>query len=118
MKFGVRTPSFKKSLKARTTGKVKRIAKRVVNPTYGKKGMGYINNPKKALYNSVYNKTTVDITKSIKNPSENNIITNNENESVDKGSIGCLAIIIVFMMLIVPLVISICLVLFLYSLGG
>ena len=32
MKFGVRTPSFKKSLKARTTGKVKRIAKRVVNP--------------------------------------------------------------------------------------
>jgi len=110
MKFGVRTPSFKKSLKARTTGKVKRIAKRVVNPAYEKKGMGYINNPKKA--------TTVDITKPIKDSSENNIITNNENESVDKGSIGCLAIIIVFMMLIVPLIISICLVLFLYSLGS
>lgn len=60
MKIGVRKPSIKKSIKARTTGKVKRTIKKSVNPLYGKKGMGYINNPKKAVYNKVYNKTTID----------------------------------------------------------
>lgn len=59
MKFGVRKPSLKKSIKARTTGKMKRKAKSAVNPFYGKKGMGYVKNPKKAVYNKVYNKTTV-----------------------------------------------------------
>ena len=58
MKFGVRKPSLKKSLKARTTGRVKRQLKKSVNPLYGKKGMGYINNPSKAVYNKIYNKTT------------------------------------------------------------
>lgn len=58
MKFGLRKPSFKRSLKARTTGRLKRSMKRAVNPFYGKKGMGWINNPKKAAYNAMYNKTT------------------------------------------------------------
>ena len=53
MKFGVRKPSLKKSLSARTTGKAKRALKRSINPAYGKQGMGYINNPKKAVYNKV-----------------------------------------------------------------
>lgn len=61
MKFGMRTPSIKKSIKARTTGKIKRQIKSSVNPLYGKKGMGYVNNPKKAVYNKVYNKTTFSI---------------------------------------------------------
>ena len=51
MKVGVRKPSIKKSIKARTTGRVKRSIKKSVNPLYGKKGMGLINNPKKAVYN-------------------------------------------------------------------
>ena len=58
MKIGMRKPSLKKSLKARTTGKLKRKVKKSINPLYGKKGMGWINNPKKAMYNKVYNKTT------------------------------------------------------------
>lgn len=58
MKIGMRKPSLKKSFKARTTGKLKRKVKKSVNPFYGKKGMGWINNPKKAMYNKVYNKTT------------------------------------------------------------
>lgn len=58
MKFGFRTPSIKKSIKARTTGRLKREIKKSINPLYGKKGMGFVNNPKKALYNKVYNKTT------------------------------------------------------------
>ena len=60
MKFGVRKPDLKKSIKARTTGKIKRTAKRSINPLYGKKGMGFINNPKKAMYNKVYNKTSIN----------------------------------------------------------
>lgn len=60
MKFGVRKPSLKKSIKARTTGKIKRMAKKSINPLYGKKGMGFVNNPKKAMYNKVYNKTSIN----------------------------------------------------------
>ena len=51
MKFGMRTPSIKKSIKARTTGKAKRAVKKALIPGYGKKGAGWIKNPKKAAYN-------------------------------------------------------------------
>ena len=61
MKYGVRKPNLKKSIKARTTGKVKRQVKKAVNPLYGKKGMGIVNDPKKAAYNAVYNRTTVGV---------------------------------------------------------
>lgn len=61
MKFGMRKPSLKKSFKARTTGKVKRKVKKALIPGYGKKGMGWIKNPKKAAYNKVYNKTSFSI---------------------------------------------------------
>ena len=60
MKFGVRIPNLKKSVRARTTGKINRMAKQSINPLYGKKGMGIINNPKKATYNKVYNKTSIN----------------------------------------------------------
>lgn len=60
MKIGYRTPNLKKSLKARTTGKAKRTLKKAVDPLYGKKGIGYINDSKKAVYNKVYAKTTTD----------------------------------------------------------
>lgn len=58
MKFGFRTPNLKKSFKARTTGRIKRSAKKTINPFYGKKGMGFVNNPKKAVYNKIYHKTS------------------------------------------------------------
>ena len=58
MKIGMRTPSLKKSLKARTTSKWKRQAKKAIIPGSGKKGVGWIKNPKKAMYNKVYHKTT------------------------------------------------------------
>jgi len=61
MKFGMRTPSLKKSISARTTGKAKRAIKKALIPGYGKKGMGWIKNPKKAVYNKVYHKTTFSI---------------------------------------------------------
>ena len=65
MKFGIRKPSLKKSISARTTGRAKRAVKRAVNPLYGKKGMGWVNNPKKAAYNKVYNRTSTSATSSM-----------------------------------------------------
>ena len=58
MKFGLRKPSLKRSIRARTTGKIKRKMKKAVNPFYGKKGMGYVKNPKRAVKNKIYHKTT------------------------------------------------------------
>ncbi|MDK7828299.1 hypothetical protein [Enterococcus faecalis] len=58
MKVGMRKPSIKKSISARTTGKAKCKLKKAVIPGYGQKGTGFIKNPKKAMYNKVYNKTT------------------------------------------------------------
>ena len=61
MKIGMRKPSVKKSIKARTTGKAKRAVKKAVVPGYGKKGMGYVKNPKRAVKNKVYHKTTFSL---------------------------------------------------------
>lgn len=61
MKLGMRKPSLKKSIKARTTGKAKRALKKAVIPGYGKKGTGWLKDPKKVAYNKVYKKTTFSI---------------------------------------------------------
>jgi hypothetical protein len=55
MKFGFRIPSFTKRVAARTS------LKRVVRHNLGLKaprGFGWLTNPKKALYNKVYIKTS------------------------------------------------------------
>lgn len=75
MKIGMRKPSLTRSLKARTTSKWKRQAKKAIIPGYGKKGMGWVKNPKKAMYNKVYHKTTFglsDLFKSSKKRMKNN----------------------------------------------
>jgi len=61
MKFGLRKPSLKRSLKARTTGKAKRAVKKALISEYGKKGMGWSKNPKKAAYNKIYKKTSFSL---------------------------------------------------------
>lgn len=66
MKFGFRTSSLKKSLKARTTGRVKRAVKKSVNPLYGKKNVGLITDPKRSVENRIYKRTTVDPLKKIR----------------------------------------------------
>lgn len=60
MKIGIRKPSLKKSISARTKGRLTRSIKKALIPGYGKKGRGILN-PKKALYNKIYNKTTVSV---------------------------------------------------------
>ena len=61
MKVGMRKPSLKKSFSARTTGRIKREIKKSINPLYNKKGMGWVNDPEKSVYNKVYNKTTFSV---------------------------------------------------------
>ena len=61
MKIGMRKPSIKKSIKARTTGKAKRAIKKAVVPGYGKKWTGIIKDPEKAIYNKVYEKTSFSL---------------------------------------------------------
>ena len=61
MKPGMRRPSLKKSLRARTTEKVKRAVKKAVVPGYGKKGMGWLKNPEKAMYNKIYKRTSFSL---------------------------------------------------------
>ena len=56
MKFGVRRPSIRKSIAARTS------VKRYVRNSLGLKaprGYGWLTNPKKAAYSRVYNRTSV-----------------------------------------------------------
>jgi hypothetical protein len=55
MKFGFRIPSLTKRIAARTSVKL------VIRHNLGFKaprGMGWITDPKKAMYNKVYNKTS------------------------------------------------------------
>lgn len=58
MKIGVRKVSINKSISARTKGRLTRSIKRNVVPFYGK--AGFIKNPKKAIYNKIYHRTTVN----------------------------------------------------------
>jgi hypothetical protein len=58
MKFGIRKPSIKKRVAARTS------VKRAIRHRAGVKaprGAGWVTNPKKAAYNRVYNRTTKGI---------------------------------------------------------
>ncbi|WP_285412781.1 hypothetical protein [Variovorax sp. efr-133-TYG-130] len=56
MKFGIRKPSIRKSIAARTS------LKRVVRHSLGFKaprGWGWLTNPKRAARNRIYNRTTI-----------------------------------------------------------
>ena len=60
MKFGLRVPSLRKRIAARTSWK------RVVRHSLGFKaprGWGWVTNPRRAAYNRIYNRTTVGLGK-------------------------------------------------------
>lgn len=65
MKIGIRKPSIKKRIKARTTSKLKRKTKKAINPLYGTKTAGALH-PVRKVKNKVYKKTTFDIFKIFK----------------------------------------------------
>lgn len=58
MKFGLRKPSLSKMIAARTSVKRQVIHRMGLKMP---KGYGWLRDPKKAVYNKVYNKTTFSI---------------------------------------------------------
>ncbi len=80
MKIGIKIPSLKKSLKARTTGRLKRAVKKTCNPLYDKKGMGLTADTKKDIYNKVYEKVTIDSLENLKTNKTKKNTNNKEKE--------------------------------------
>jgi len=92
MKIKIRKPNIKKSLKVRTSGRIKKTVKKSINPLYGKKGIDYLKNPERAVRNKVYHKTSIGVSDIIKNPnkkSKSNIM--NKYNSLDANDIDYLA---------------------------
>lgn len=117
MKIGMRTPSLKRSISARTTGRAKRSFKRAINPVYGKKGRDYMNNPSKAIYNHVYHKVTVGANDAINaattthtSTNANGTHTGNTNKPVPSnkgvGFFGGVALIFKFIYYLIKLIFS------------
>ncbi|MCD2492728.1 hypothetical protein LQE92_08815 [Lacrimispora sp. NSJ-141] len=104
MKMGLRTPSYKKSFKAKTTGKVNRNTKKVITPGYGQKGMGVIKDPKRAMYNKAYNKTTVGINDINHNEKHSNYINDSPPSETGIGKI--VAYVISTILMIVGIIFS------------
>lgn len=110
VKFGIRKPNINKRIKARTTGRAKRAVKRSISPTYGKKGVGWAKNPKRAAYNKVYNKTTVGIGSGKKSHSYNytNSDFSGSGNGIDSGisnlsvAIGCSVFILYVISIFFP----------------
>ncbi|WP_311149384.1 hypothetical protein [Rothia aeria] len=61
MRIGMRNPSVKRMIKARTTGRAKRAVKKAVIPGYGKRGMGFVKNPKRSVKGAIYRRTTFSV---------------------------------------------------------
>lgn len=98
MKIGYRKPNLKKSFKARTTGKIKRKMKKAVNPFYGKKGMGYIKNPQRAVKNKIYHKTTfgtTDVVKAVTNTPGKKTNNSSANTTMNAKGINPIAYTII-----------------------
>ena len=98
----IRKPSISKRVSARTTGKATRALKRAVNPTYGKKGIGFINDPKKCLYNKIYNNTTIGVDDIFKGDNKS---SNKSSRGVDDTIIG-IANGIVFTIILIAIIAS------------
>ncbi len=83
MKFGIRKPSIKRRVSARTSWK------RQVRHRAGLKaprGMGWVTNPKKAAYNRVYNRTSVSADRLVRGR---------------KGNGGCGGLLVIVVILII-----------------
>lgn len=93
MKFGFRTPSLKKRFAARTS------AKRFVAHKLGFKappGGGLLTNPKKAIYNKVYSKTTIDPVKALSGSKRRKGRTSATAPSTDLGLIESIGNLVAF----------------------
>lgn len=96
VKVGIRKPSWKKSVAARTKGQFTRSVKRAIIPGYGKRGAGWAH-PKRKLYNKAYSKTTISAkdfaTGKYKNRGRRSSAVNS-NSSIHLGCMGTVALAI------------------------
>lgn len=82
MRFGYRRPSLKKRISARTS------VKRMVRHNLGFKvprGMGFLTNPKKALYNSIYHRTTFGLSSSSRRYKQSTDLSNESASEILEG---------------------------------
>lgn len=85
MKFGIRKPSLKRRVAARTSWK------RQLRHRAGLKaprGLGWATNPKKAAYNRVYNRTSVSVDRLVKRRGR-------------KGNGGCGGLLVIVVILVI-----------------
>ena len=86
-----RRRSITKSITARTSAKYKRQIKKKILPGYGKKGAGVIKDPKKSMYNAIYNRTTIEDTRKISKSKQAK-----NDKSDNKLGCGCATTLIFF----------------------
>lgn len=89
MKFGIRTPSVSKSISARTKGRITRSAKSAFIPGYGQRGTGIVKDPSRALYNRVYNKTTVGINDSFSSSKKTRSSQRSKSHTYESTYVDC-----------------------------
>lgn len=89
MKFGLRTPSFKKRIAVRTSWK--RFARNSLG-FKAPRGWGWLTNPKKAAYNRIYNRTSFSIDSLFKDSRRGTTASRN-------GAAGSLALLVGAMIL-------------------
>jgi hypothetical protein len=100
MKFGLRTPSLKRRFAARTSWKrIVRHSMRLKAP----RGFGFITNPKRAMYNRIYNRTSFSIDRLAK--SHRNTPTLSQKSNISGSFIINLLIFLFLAILFFPLAI-------------
>lgn len=90
-KIGLRSPSVKRSVTSRTTGRLTRTAKRSLNPLYGKKGVGFITNPEKSVKNSIYHTYTAGVSDLYRPGSDSRDLNKGSNSPEFTAKIDALA---------------------------
>lgn len=110
VKIGIRKPSWKISIAARTKGQLNRKIKRAIIPGYGQRGVGWAH-PKRKLYNKAYSRTTFSFNDLLKQNHRSNTSTRRKASIVKSNGInlGCgglivLAVIVAFAIQIWPIV--------------
>ena len=110
VKIGIRKPSWKKSIAARTKGQFTRKIKRAIVPGYGQRGVGWAH-PKRKLYNKAYSRTTFSFNDLLKQSHRPSISTRRKASIVKSNGIhlGCgglivLAVIVTWAIQLWPIV--------------
>lgn len=76
-----------------TSGRYKRMTKRAINPFYGRKGMGFLKNPSKALRGAIYRRTTIglapsDINRALRSSRKRSTSGSPKNDVLRKRSVA------------------------------